>query len=383
MAYTFQTISRIVYGHGAGTELGREIKRLGGNKVLLITDRGIAQYGVHRQLIESLEQYGIATDIFSDVELDPSPESIYACVAQIKAFGASLLVGLGGGSALDSTKAASLLATHEGPLDQYFGMHRVPSPCMPTILVPTTAGTGSEMTSISVISDKTANSKKGIVSDYLYARTVLLDPDLTTTLPPNYTAYTGLDAFVHAMESYVNLSATPFTEGPALQAMRMIASNIRKAYANGNNREARAQLLYASAICGMSFSNTQNGVIHAIGMAVPSTYHLPHGLLMAAISPMGITFNAMAAPEKYARIARILGCNLQGKDINEQAQYAAVAFERLLGDLNIRPGLAAYGVARQDIRDIAETAANTQRLMENNPRKATADDLEALIEKYF
>lgn len=383
MAYTFQTISRIVYGHGAVVELGKEVKRLGGNKVLLITDKGLVQHGIHQPVLEALEQAGIATTVFSGVELDPTPQSIVSCVEQLKEFGADLLIGLGGGSALDSTKAASLLATHEGPLEKYFGMHLVPSPCMPTILIPTTAGTGSEMTSISVLGDAASNSKKGIVSDYLYAKTVLLDPDLTATLPPKYTAYTGLDAFVHAMESYVNLSATPFTEGPDLQAMRMIADNIRKAYANGGNKEARAQLLYASAICGMGFSNTQNGVIHSIGMAVPATYHLPHGLLMAAVGPMGIAFNCMAAPEKYARVAEILGCNTTGMNVYEKAECAVAGFERLLSDLNVQPGLAVYGVKREDIRGIAERAAATQRLMENNPRKATADDLEKLIEKYF
>ena len=383
MIYTFQTISRIVYGHGAASSLGAEVQRLGGSRVFVITDKGLVQFNIHKPVLEALAQAGIATDVFSDVEIDPTPVSIEACVQRLKAFKADLMIGLGGGSALDSAKAASLLATHEGPLEKYFGMHLVPSPCMPTILIPTTAGTGSEMTSISVLGDAASNSKKGIVSDHLYARTVLLDPDLTATLPPRYTAFTGLDAFVHAMESYVNLSSSPFTEGPDVQAMHMISENIRKAYTNGGNADARAQMLYASAICGMGFSNTQNGVIHAIGMAVPANYHLPHGLLMAAVGPMGIAFNCHAAPEKYARIAGILGCDLSGKNINEQAECAVAGFEKLLADLDVKPGLAAYGVKREDIPGIAERAASTQRLMGNNPRKATAADLERLIETYF
>ena len=185
------------------------------------------------------------------------------------------------------------------------------------------------------------------------------------------------------MESYVNLSSTPFTEGPDLQAMTMIADNIRKAYTNGGNREARAQMLYASAICGMGFSNTQNGVIHALGMAVPADYHLPHGLLMAAVAPMGMAFNCLAVPEKYARISTVLGCDPSGKNINERAESASAGFAKLLADLNVKPGLAPYGVKRSDLRGIAERAAATQRLMENNPRKATADDLEALLERHF
>ena len=254
---------------------------------------------------------------------------------------------------------------------------------MPTIMIPTTAGTGSEMTSISVIADAVSNSKIGIVSDHLYARTVLLDPALTLSLPPRYTAYTGLDAFVHAMESYVNLSATPFTEGPDLHAMLMISGNLRQAYTNGRNPQAREAMLYASSICGMGFSNTQNGVIHAIGMAVPATYHLPHGLLMAACAPMGIAFNCHAVPEKYGEIAEILGCDTRGKNVFEAAEMAVEGFTKLMRDVDIEPGLKAYGVKEEDIRGIAERAAASARLMDNNPRQATADQLEALIREHF
>lgn len=380
---TFQTISRIVYGHGAASRIGEEVARLGGNRVCLIMDKGILDNNVHAPIVNALAAAGMEVVIFSGVELDPSPASIEAAAKELHDFKADAIIGIGGGSALDSAKALSLRAAHPGPLENYFGMDRVPSPCMPTILVPTAAGTGSEMTSISVLADVANNAKTGIVSDHLYARTVLLDPDLTLTLPPRYTAITGLDAFVHAMESYVNLTATPFTEGHALQAMEMIAGNLRKAYTNGMNKEARANMLYASAIAGMAFSNTQNGVIHALGMAAPAHYHLPHGLLIAAIAPMGIAFNCMAAPEKYARIAAILGCDLAGKDINEQARCAVAGFERLLADLDVQPGLAPYGIKREDLRGIAERAAAAARLMGNNPRKGTANDLEALLERYY
>jgi alcohol dehydrogenase len=383
MTYIYQTVSRTIYGHGAAGRLGAEVKRLGCGRAYLVMDRGILKNDVHRPVMEALAAAGTEVDIFSDVELDPSPASIKIAAAGLKDFRADIIIGIGGGSALDSAKALSLLAAHPGPLEQYFGMHLVPGPCMPTILVPTTAGTGSEMTSISVLADITTNSKKGIVSDHLYARTIVLDPDLTLSLPPLYTAYTGLDAFVHAMESYVNLSATPFTEGHTLQAMEMIARNLRKAYANGRNKEARARMLYGSAIAGMGFSNTQNGVIHALGMAVPAQYHLPHGLLMAAIAPIGIAFNCIAAPEKYAKVARILGCDAKGLDINEQAKNAVHGFTSLLQDVNVKPGLQPYGIKHEDLRGIAERAASSARLMDNNPRQGRADQLEALLEKYY
>lgn len=383
MPSVFQTISRIVYGFGAVDLLPKEVKRFGEPRVLIITDRGLVANGMHKPVEDALKKADIPVNVWGDVVLDPTPESIEDCVAAIGEFNATVLIGLGGGSAMDSTKAAALRACHPGPIAKYFGMHKVPGPCMPTIMIPTTAGTGSEMTSISVIADAVSNSKIGIVSDHLYARTVLLDPALTLSLPPRYTAYTGLDAFVHAMESYVNLSATPFTEGPDLHAMLMISGNLRQAYTNGRNPQAREAMLYASSICGMGFSNTQNGVIHAIGMAVPATYHLPHGLLMAACAPMGIAFNCHAAPEKYGEIAEILGCDTRGKNVFEAAEMAVEGFTKLMRDVDIEPGLKAYGVKEEDIRGIAERAAASARLMDNNPRQATADQLEALIREHF
>jgi alcohol dehydrogenase len=234
-----------------------------------------------------------------------------------------------------------------------------------------------------VLEDTASGSKKGIVSDWLYARTVLLDPCLTVTLPSYYTAITGLDAFVHAMESFVNLTATPFTDALNRESMRIIAANIRKAYANGADIRAREQMLYAAALSGMGFSNTQNGVIHALGMAVPTKYRLPHGLLMAAIAPMGIAFNVPASPEKYAEVATILGSAPVGANTQARAKSAAQGFAALLDDLGIKAGLQAHGVPQHELVGIAERAAASARLMANNPRKGSAKELLALLQQNF
>ena len=360
-----------------------EVKKYGCSRVLIVTDQGIIRNAVHKPVEEALARSGVAYAVFADVELDPSPDSIEAGVSLLKEFEADLVIGLGGGSALDSAKAMALRGRHPGPLEQYFGLELVPSPCLPSILIPTTAGTGSEMTSIVVLANKETQSKKGIVSEHLFAKAVILDPELTFQLPPYYTAITGMDAFIHAMESYVNISATPFTEAVCLQAMRMIAGNIRKAYASGKNTEARSQMLYASALSGMGFANTQTGLIHALGHAVPSSHHLPHGQLMASVAPMGMAFNCIAAPEKYALIAEILGVMPTGKNVYEQAASAAVAMESLLKDLGLVPGLAALGVTRDEIPVIAHNAAADARLMAKNPRQGTAKELEALLHQYF
>ncbi|WP_337618275.1 iron-containing alcohol dehydrogenase [Desulfovibrio sp.] len=289
----------------------------------------------------------------------------------------------GGGSALDSTKATALLATHEGPISRYFGLHKVPSPCLPTILIPTTAGTGSEMTSNAVLNDPETHSKMGTVSDYLYARLVLLDPELTLGLPPFYTVITGLDALVHGIESFVNINATDFTDALNIRAMRMLVENIREAYANGGNLKAREQMLYGAAMSGMAFSNTQNGIIHALGMSVPNEHHIPHGLMMAVCAPMGLTFNALAVPEKFAVIADILGSAPAGASVRDKARSAARGFMTLMDDLGIRQGLSHYGIQKDELRLIAEKAVAYKRLMDGNPRKGTADDLEKLLEEFF
>lgn len=176
-----------------------------------------------------------------------------------------MIIGFGGGSALDTTKAASVLLSNEGPIDKYFGINLVPNPSLPCILIPTTSGTGSEMTNISVLADTKNGGKKGVVSEYMYADTVILDAELTFGLPPRVTAMTGVDAFVHAMESFCGIAATPITDALNLQAMKLVGANIRQAYANGKNAAARDAMMYASALAGMGFGNTQNGIIHAIG----------------------------------------------------------------------------------------------------------------------
>ncbi|NLY40918.1 MAG: iron-containing alcohol dehydrogenase [Desulfovibrionales bacterium] len=383
MIHTFQTIARIISGNGAVQSIAREVHRVGATQALILTSTGLVRRKTHLPIVADLKTHGISATVFARDTAEPCPADAEDCAAAARSCRADVIIGLGGGSILDCAKAAAVLTRHPGPIEKYFGQDLVPGPCMPTILIPTTAGTGSEVTSIAVLEDKHNNAKKAIVSDYLYAKAAILDPELTVSMPSRITASTGMDAFVHAMESYVNRTATTITDGLNLQAMRCIARSIRTACADGQHLTARADMLYASALAGMGFSNTQNGVIHAIAMAAPAEHHLPHGLLVAAVAPMGIMFNCQAAPEKYAHIAEILGCDPQGKTPQECAGYAACAMKDLVADLGITPGLAAHGIKRAELRGIAERAAAARRLMDNNPRQGTADDLHALLEEYF
>ncbi|CAG35271.1 related to 1,3-propanediol dehydrogenase [Desulfotalea psychrophila LSv54] len=384
MLHTFKSVSKIVHGAGSIADAGKEVKRLGGKRAIIVTDPGLASLGLHIAVEEALAHAGIEFVLYAKAELEPNATSIQHCADVAKEFKADVIIGFGGGSALDTAKAASVLAVHEGPISKYFGVDVVPGPCMPLIAVPTTAGTGSEMTSISVLTNNETGAKLGIVSDYIYASAVILDPALTTGLPPHITAMTGVDAFVHAMESFVGLMSTPFTDALNLQAMKIIAKNIRKAYANGNNLEAREAMLYGSALAGMGFGNTQNGVIHAVGTSVPAKYKLPHGLLMAAVAPIGIDYNYMSNPEKYAVVADILSHVVESDEpVEDRAAYCADAFVQMLEDLDIAPGLAPYGVTAEDLPGIATRAAAAKRLMDNNPRQGNEKQLLTMLEKHF
>ena len=303
MAFVHYTVKKIVHGLGAIKEAANEVKNLKGSKAFIVTDPGLAKIGVQKPLEEALTAGGIEWKLYAEAQLEPSMDSIQHCTDEAKAFGADVIIGFGGGSALDTTKAASVLLSNEGPIDKYFGINLVPNPSLPCILIPTTSGTGSEMTNISVLADTKNGGKKGVVSEYMYADTVILDAELTFGLPPRVTAMTGVDAFVHAMESFCGIAATPITDALNLQAMKLVGANIRQAYANGKNAAARDAMMYASALAGMGFGNTQNGIIHAIGTTLPVECHIPHGLAMSFCAPFSVGFNYIANPEKYAIVS--------------------------------------------------------------------------------
>ena len=228
MAFTHYTVKKIIHGSGSIKQAPKEVKNLGGSRVLIVMDPGLAKLGVQKPLEDALTEGGVAWELFAKAELEPSMDSIQACADAAAAFNADVLIGFGGGSALDTTKAASVLLSNEGPIDRYFGTNLVPNPTLPKILIPTTAGTGSEMTNISVLADTKNGGKKGVVSEYMYAEVVLLDAALTVGLPPRVTAMTGVDAFVHAMESYCGIAATPITDALNLAAMKLVGANIQR-----------------------------------------------------------------------------------------------------------------------------------------------------------
>ncbi len=380
---SFNAVRKIVFGAGAVQSIGKEIKRLGGSKILVVTDPGIKAAGLVDKMAAALERAELEYHVFSEVEPDPRVEVVAQSLAAAKNFNPDLVVGFGGGSALDISKVTAIMLTNDGAIEDYFGMELVPSPGLPLILVPTTAGTGSEMTSISVLSDTQNDVKKGIVSEHMFARVALLDPELTVGLPQHVTAMTGMDAFVHAMESYTGVRASFLTDTLNLQAIRMIAGNLRRAYANGNDIEARAAMLQASCIAGMAFSNTQNGLDHALALAIGGRFHLPHGLLTAFICPWVMEFNLMACPQKFINIAEAFGEETTGLTEMEAAGKAVKAIKSILDDFGISYRLSSYDVPREAIPDLAKATIGAARLISNNPRTVSEKDVIDLLEANY
>ena len=294
-----------------------------------------------------------------------------------------LVIGFGGGSSIDTAKITAVMANNEGDLRDLVGVNLVPKPGLPTLFLPTTAGTGSEVTNISILNDVERQVKLGIVSEYMFTKTALLDPELTLTLPPELTCWTGLDALIHAIESYVSRAATPLTETLAIRAMELISTHLRRAYALGSDMEAREGMLTASLLAGMAFSNTQCGGAHACALAVGARYHLAHGLATTLMLPATMEFNLIAAPEKYRYIAEIFGYDTSGMNLHEGAAEAVRAVTDLAKSMDFVFGLEHYGASPDHIPALAERSLLPARLWNSNPRQVDMRQVTRILERSF
>ncbi|MEM4188852.1 MAG: iron-containing alcohol dehydrogenase [Candidatus Hadarchaeum sp.] len=383
MISAFTTVPKLVFGAGSIESLENEVPALGGSRVMLITDAGVLNTGAADRVADVVKKSGIDVKVFHEVEPEPSAEIVHKVKEVAQAFGADLLIGLGGGSCLDVAKAASVLMTNPGAIWDYFGVDKVPKPGIPVVAIPTTAGTGSEVTSISVLVDPRDQLKKGVVSPHLFARLSVLDPVLTLELPPRLTALTGLDALVHAVESFTGIHASPFTDAMNGKAIELIGKNLRKAVFQGSDLKAREAMLYASCMAGMAFSNTQNGLAHALALALGSKYHLPHGLSTAIMLPWVMRYNLGANLEKFAKVACLLGTQTRSDNVTDLARVSVRLIEELLEDLEISFQLKHYGVKEKDFELLAKQAMSAKRLVENNPRRPSEEDIVRLLQRAY
>lgn len=370
----FRTTPRIVMGPGAIGQIGDEIREMKAKKVLLVTDKGIVEAGLIKPALESLEKSEINHAVFDGVEPDPRYEIAADCVSMIRHEKVDLVIGFGGGSAIDIAKSAAIMATNEAPIAEYFGIDLIPKPGLPTVMVPTTAGTGSEVTPIAILSDEGEKLKKGIVSPYLFPSIAILDPELTLGLPPNITASTGMDALIHAIEAYTSVNATDMTDILAFRAMELVYHNIRTAYANGNNLPARSSMMEGSLLAGMAFANAGVTAVHAFAYPIGAEFHIPHGVANTLMLPHVMRFNLLGNLSKFADISEAFDLSIEGMDELQTAEMFVEAIERLAKDLRVPKNLSEFGISEKDVPVLAEGVMKVTRLLANNPRVINLED---------
>lgn len=377
----FSTTSRIIFGNGSISTIGDEVKLLNGKKAFIITDPGLAKLGMVDILKNHLKDAGISCACFDQVEADPPYELVEIAHAASKAFDPDVIIGFGGGSAQDIAKAVGILSTNEGPIDRYFGLHLIPKAGIPLILVPTTSGTGSEVTNIAILSDQHEKLKKGIVSSHLFPSVALLDPELTLGLPPAITAATGMDALIHAVEAFTSVNASPMSDLLAIEAIQLINANLRTAYANGSNIEARAAVLRGSMLAGMAFCNAGVTAVHAFAYPIGAEFHIPHGVANSIMFMPVMEFNYLGNLQRFAELAEILGASTEGLQIREIALQGLEIIRVLTQDLQVPLHLTEFGVKASDVPELSKSVLLVTRLLGNNPRKVTLADAEAIYTK--
>ncbi|MDR1936599.1 MAG: iron-containing alcohol dehydrogenase [Candidatus Accumulibacter sp.] len=379
----FRIPQSLVMGVGASRRLPDILQKSGVKKVLVVTDQGIVKAGLAPVVSGLVEAAGIGVVVFDGVEPDPRIEIVAECAAAFQGAGAGAIVGLGGGSSIDIAKVAAVVAAHGGQAGDYIGIDRIPGPGFPHFALPTTAGTGSEVTPIAVLSDTSAHLKKGIVSDYLYPSAAIVDPELMVSVPPSVTAYTGMDTLTHAIEAYTNRFALPFIDALALEAIRQTGRHLRRAVTCGIDLEARAGMAHAATLGGMCLGSVNTAAVHAMAYPLGGTYNVPHGLANTVLLPAVMEFNMPANIDKFAAIAAALGEETRGLSKREAALLAIRAVKDLSLDIGIPQGMRFLGIPQDAIPRMAEGAIEVTRLMNNNPRTITVKDVRQIYENAY
>ena len=372
--FTYKMPTELLVGRGSASQLGEKVKSLGCSRALLVTDAGVRASGVLQSLEDSLKNSDIPYQIFSEVEPEPTIQGVAKATTQLKKFKGDIVIGVGGGSAMDSSKAVAVMAVNPGKIFDYVGFGLVKIQPLPIIAIPTTSGTGSEATFWSVLCDKTKNIKASVGGWNLMPTLAIVDAELTRTLPPRITAATGMDALCHAMESYVAKSTQPISEGLSFASMQLIARSLRKAVTKGDDMQAREDMLLGSLIAALAFNITRLGNAHALAIPFGAHFGIPHGVVNGILLPWVMEYNLPAATEKYITIASIFGEKTDGLAPDEAAAKAVVAIKKLLRDIGLTEGLADWKVTEKDLPKIAEEAVKSGNVPVN-PRLTTVADL--------
>ncbi len=378
--FQFNTTPGIVFKAGSSGQLGQIAADTLGEKVLFVTDKGLVSLGLVDSSITSLQSVGIKVEVFDDVEADPSLETLKKAIYTATEIQATGLIGFGGGSSMDVAKLVALIAGSGEDIDDAWGVGLARGPRLPLVLVPTTAGTGSEVTPVSIITVG-ENEKRGVSSPLILPDLAVLDAELTLGLPAHITAATGIDAMVHAIEAFASRSPNnnPMSQILAKQALELLGANIETAVFNGENKEARGNMLMGSMLAGMAFANSPVAAVHALAYPVGGMFHVPHGLSNALVLPEVLRFNAPEAAGEYAELAPHLFPDIHtGNGTQDTCARFIERLAELSGKLGLETKLRQVGITEEDLDTMASEAMKQTRLLVNNPREVTEKDALAI-----
>lgn len=373
---------RVIAGSGSLARLTELVAERGARRILLICGRHVLADGRVQPVLQALADAGVAVTLIDRTPPEPAVADVEAVLAEARAAGQTdLVVGLGGGSAIDVAKAVAVLLAQPVTLDQLLNGAPVPGRGLPTVLIPTTAGTGAEATPNSIILVPERALKIGIVSPYLLPDAVILDPLLTLGLPPAVTASTGMDALAHVIECYTSKKGNAFSDLYALEGIRLIARSLRRAFADGQDVEARQDMLMGAYWGGVCIATSSTTAVHALAYPLGGTFHVPHGLSNAMLLPAVMDFNRVGNEARFAAMARAMGLNVAALDDAKASQRFVDALRQLNADLGISSDLQSVGVKPEHLDALVDGAAKVTRLLDNNPRAMTRADLRAIYEQ--
>lgn len=375
----FHLPTRVRFGPGVVGDLGAYLTGLGAKRLMVLSDPGLAKTGLLDKVLAPLRAQDFTAEVFTDIPTNPGLACVEAALAVARSATPDALVSVGGGSPIDVGKAVALLLTNEGPLARYQWEGNTPEkPSLAHVAVPTTAGTGSEVSRTAVIVDR--GTKRGIVSDVLFPAAAFIDPELALSLPPGLTAATGVDALTHAIEAYVGKNINAFTGSLAARAVGLVASSLRRACADGSDLEARSRLAMGSTLAGIAMDQSGLGIIHSLSGPLSAWYNVHHGLSNAIFLPESIRFNAPAAAASFAELAVLMGLPAAWTDSQQASAQFAAACAKLIEDVGVASLPPGMVFTEGEIDKMADAAAE-MFLARNNPRPVTAADCGAIYRK--
>lgn len=371
-------------GWGALSHLVEEVEKFNVQRILLVTDPFLEGLGITKRVTEPLEQAGFVVDVYKDVMPEPPLEIGEKLVAYARESQSELVIGLGGGSALDLAKLAGIITVHEGTVEDYLnltGTKKITKKGLPTILIPTTSGTGSEVTNISVLSLET--TKDVVTHDYLVANVAIVDPELTLSVPPKVTAATGVDALTHAVEAYISKNASPVSDALALQAIRLISQSLRTAVKDGRNVQARTDMSYGSYLAGLAFFNAGVAGVHALAYPLGGQFHIAHGDSNAVLLPYVMGYIRSSCEKRMKDVYDAMGFSSTNFS-QEEASYKCVdELKRLVEDVGIPLTLKGFNIDESALESLTIDATKQTRILARSPMPLEKDDIFAIYESAF